>query len=90
MQNFRIGEKIFIRTVTYFHVGEVVDQNDKFVALKNCSWVADTRRFSEFLEKGKTVGMEVEVFPPADIIRIAIAGIIDVSPWNHDLFEKTV
>lgn len=83
-----VGKKYFIRTVTYFHVGEMVAQDEHFIKLTKAAWVADTRRFSEFLKNGKTQSMEVEVFP--EDVLVAKGGIIDITEWKHDLFTESV
>ena len=46
------GKKIFVRTVTYHIIGEVTKIIGNIAFLKNASWVADSKRFSEFV-KGK-------------------------------------
>lgn len=51
-REFTIGERLFIRAVTYHYVGEVVKETPLFVLLKDCSWVAESGRFGECLEKG--------------------------------------
>jgi hypothetical protein len=87
---FSEGEKVFIRTVTNFLVGQVVGtQNvgdNTFIVLGGASWIADTRRFSDFLKDGITENVEVE--PVTGICAVNVGSIVDVFEWNHELPTK--
>ncbi len=76
----QIGNKLFIRTVTYHLVGEVVDVRGSVLKLKNASWVADSGRFYQAITKGTL--SEVE---PVGEVFINAKSITDAFPWNHDL-----
>lgn len=76
-----IGSCVFIRTVTVYHVGRVVDVVDGFVRLADASWVADTGRWSKALASG--VLSEVERFQ--DDVFVSVGAIVDVTLWSHDL-----
>ena len=80
--SFEVGEKVFIRCVTFHHVGEVVACDGVFVTLKDAAWVADSGRFSVALETGELD--EVEQIKNGNV-RVAIAAIVDVFEWNHAL-----
>lgn len=77
---FERGTKVFIRTVTFHHVGEVEAVEDGFVKLKGASWVADSGRFGLALEKGEL--SEVEFVGDC---AVNVATIVDAFPWNHDM-----
>ncbi len=81
MLGLKVGDKVLIRTVTHYHVGEVEEVDMVFARLKNAVWVADTGRFGQCLEKGTLE--EFEPFPNGCCV--AIAAIVDVAPWNHKL-----
>lgn len=85
---FNAGDKVFIRTVTFHQVGEVVEVeqlNDVgFLKLKNASWVADSGRFSKAIETGEL--NEVEYVGEA---AVNTAAIVDVFPWAHELPTET-
>lgn len=85
---FELGKKYFVMTVTYFIVGELVDQDDKFLKFKTVSMVADTGRFTDFLRDGKKEGMEIELF--ANDVIIAKGAIVNATEWKHDLFTDPV
>ena len=79
--SLRVGEKVFIRTVTHYYTGEIEAVTATDIRLKDAAWIADTGRFSEALTKG--VLGEVEPYPRGCIVMRA--GISDVSPWTHAL-----
>lgn len=81
---FKPGDKLFIRTVTFHHVGEVVEVADGFLKLRDASWVADSDRFGAAIEGG--ILSEVEYVGEASV---NIATIVDVFPWSHDLPTET-
>jgi len=69
------GDKVLIRTVTYFQAGEFVEQRDGFIHLKNASWIADTGRFTQAVATASF--NEVEMF--AKPVLVNIAAIIDIT-----------
>lgn len=75
-----IGEKYFIRTVTYHIVGKIVKQVGHFFVLKNASWVADSGRFTQAIKDGELD----EVEPTGDTL-ININSVVDMFPWKHKL-----
>ncbi len=77
----RTGNKVFIRTVTNYYTGEVIDITADEVLLKDAAWVADTGRFSQALKTG--VLNEVEPF--TGVISVNRGAIVDVSTWEHAL-----
>lgn len=76
----KAGQAVFLRTVTFHHVGEVVSKKDGWLHLKNASWVADSGRFSVALETGAL--REVEY---AGEIYVNLSALVDAFPWRHDL-----
>jgi len=82
--NDLIGEKVFIRTVTMYHTGNVVAVSDQFVTLSDAAWVADTGRFSDALSTGELS----EVEPVEGLVRVSLGAIVDVFEWHHELPRK--
>ncbi len=80
---FRIGENYFIRTVTNYYTGILVDVSDKEILLKNCSWIASTGRFSDAINEG--VLDEVEPYQIESEVVIGRLAIIDACVWKHEL-----
>ena len=75
-----VGEKLFLRGVTMYHVGEVKKVVGRFIHLKNSSWVPDTGRFMQFIKDG--VLNEVE---PVGESFINMDTVVDFFPWKHKL-----
>lgn len=80
---FKVGEKVFIRTVTLYYTGEITAITGNWITLSTAAWIADTGRFHQFLTEGKC--NEYEGFP--DQVHIPLGAIIDVSLWRHQLFQ---
>ena len=87
---FSAGEKLLIRTVTNYLVGEVVATKDvgntSFVVLKDASWIGNTGRFHDALKDG--FGSSAEIEPVPGLARVNIGSIVDFFEWNHDLPTK--
>ncbi len=76
------GDKVFVRTVTHYYTGRIIQSpDDKFIALADAAWIADTGRFHQALSTGKLA--EIEPFPAG--VLIAVGAVVDISPWNHEL-----
>lgn len=75
------GTNVFIRTVTHYYLGMVVDITPSVVKLTDASWVADTGIFSEMLENG-TIN---EVEPFCDVVFVNRGAIIDHTTWRFSL-----
>jgi hypothetical protein len=80
LQDF-VGKKLFIRTVTYHLVGEVVKIVGNLFELKNASWIADSGRFKQAIDDG--VLNEVE--PVKVPVFVNINSITDMFIWTHKL-----
>jgi hypothetical protein len=79
-----IGDKILIRTVTYFQLGEITAINDNWITLATASWVADTGRLSTAIKDGTL--NEVEYLGS---IHVSAGAVVDIIPWTHELPTKT-
>lgn len=82
---FEPGSKVFVRTVTYHSVGEVVENEGGWLYLKDASWVADSGRFNVALSKGTL--SEVEVVGD---VAVNMATCVDAFPWRHELPTESV
>lgn len=76
----RVGNTVFIRTVTLYHVGRIVAVDTDFIVLADASWVAWTQRFSETLATGALD--EVEQIPNGRAA-VGIGAIVDAVDWPH-------
>jgi hypothetical protein len=75
-----VGQKLFIRTVTYHMTGEVTKRMGAFIQLKDAAWIADSGRFSDALKTGTL--NEVE---PVGTMWVNLSSIVDFFPWKHKL-----
>ena len=67
-----VGQKLFIRTVTYHMTGEVVKRMGAFIQLKDAAWIADSGRFNEAIKNGTL--SEVE---PVGTAWINLSSVVD-------------
>ena len=72
---FHIGQKLFIRTVTYHITGEVAAIGGGFLTLEDAAWIADSGRFADALAKSDFS----EVEPFARPVYVAISAITDAT-----------
>jgi hypothetical protein len=82
---FKVGDKLFLRTVTYHLVGEVEEIGHPageggWLKLKDASWVADSGRFMQAIKNGTL--NEVE---PVGTAYVNLATVTDAFPWVHAL-----
>ena len=78
-----VGQKLFIRTVTYHMTGEVVKRMGAFIQLKDAAWIAESGRFNEAIKNGTL--NEVE---PVGTAWINLSSVVDFFPWKHKLPTK--
>ena len=80
---FKVGDNLFIRTVTLYYIGKVKEILGSWIVLEDATWVADTGRFHDFLKEYKC--NEYEGF--INDVKIPMDSIIDVTAWNGPLFR---
>lgn len=78
-----IGQKVFIRTVTYHCLGEITKKVGGLFELKNASWIADTGRFMQFI-KNNEISSSAEV-EPVGKMWVNISAVVDMFPWKGSL-----
>jgi hypothetical protein len=84
----RVGNAVFIRTVTTYYTGRIVALSRDEVILEDAAWVAWTKRFSESMATGEFA--EVEPYPDGVLVSIGRGAIVDASTWKFLLPRKTV
>jgi hypothetical protein len=77
---FPLGTKLFVRTVTFHLVGEIVERDGDWLKLEEASWVADSGPFHKALDTGSLT--EVEYVGEA---YVNLATATDAFPWTHML-----
>jgi hypothetical protein len=78
---FKIGEKYFIRTVTHYYTGYLLDIVGKFIILDDCCWIADTGRFMQAVKGGDFN----EIEPMGNSVIVNSDSIIDAVIANFQL-----
>ena len=73
---FEVGNKVFIRTVTYHVTGKVERIVGDFVYLAHAAWIADSGRFMQALKQCEF--SEVEPFPRG--VWVNVSAITD---WTY-------
>lgn len=79
-----IGKCYLVQTVTHYWLGRVVEMGPHSVTLEEASWVVDTGRMHEFMQKGKAQGMEIE---PVGVVCCQWLAWL---PWPHPLLTDVV
>lgn len=77
----RVGNAVFIRTVTMYYTGTILEITERAILLGDAAWIADTGRFSNALKTG-VLG---EVEPYHAPVAINADHILDVTTWGHAL-----
>lgn len=80
-----IGDCVFIRSVTNYYTGRLVNVTDGFLVLEEAAWVADTGRFHNYLMTGQP--NEVEPYPDGVFVRVNIGSVSDICDWKHPLLR---
>jgi hypothetical protein len=81
---FEVGESYFFRTVTYHLIGKVKAIRSHFLVLKEVSWIADSGRFNEVINKG-VWGTSAEIEPIEVDVVLNLNSITDSFVWEHQL-----
>lgn len=83
---WKIGEKYFIRTVTFYYIGRLEAVTDKELLLSDVAWIPETERLADTLKTG--VLREVEPMPGR--VLIGRGSVIDATVWIFDLPRKQI
>jgi hypothetical protein len=84
MLNLFKGKAVVIRTVTFHYMGRLEDYDASFLQLSDASWLADSRRWSDFLRDGPSPQAEIEAYPDG-VVLIPRGPITDICEWRHPL-----
>jgi len=78
---YNVGDKLFIRAITFHYIGQIDKIYKKGFLLANASWIADSGRFYNALKDGELD--EVEPYP--NKVFILFDSIVDITKWIHAL-----
>lgn len=80
----RKGSHVFIRTVTSYYTGEVIEVTESEIVLVKAAWIADTGRFAQAMSTGEF--SEVEPYPDGHEVSVNRGSVTDiVRNWPHPL-----
>ncbi len=79
-----VGQKLFIRTVTYHALGKVIKRMGAFIQLETASWIADSGKFSTAIKNGTLDEVEY-----VGVMWINLSSVVDFFPWKHTLPTTT-
>lgn len=86
---FKIGDKVFIRTVTLYFLGKIKDIKAGFVVLEDASWVQDTgTRLYNFIKDG--IDKDIAEIEPVGTTHVNLSNVIDSIEWKHDLPKEQI
>lgn len=77
-----VGKNYFIRTVTHYYTGKLVQVTNQELVLEDAAWIADTGRYQQALVTGSL--SEVEIYPAGQVI-VGRGAVVDASVWAHTL-----
>ena len=78
-----VGRNYFLRTVTMYYTGKLIELHPECLVLDNAAWIADCGRFYDFLKTGKA--SEVEPFTKP--VYIPLSALVDATEWEHALLS---
>lgn len=81
-----IGKNIMIRTVTMIFTGRLVAVFPQELVIEDAAWIADTKRWQQFIAEGGID--ECEPYPDEQPVIIGRGGLIDATEWLADLPRK--
>lgn len=82
---YQVGKPYFIRTVTMYYTGRLMEVTPQELVLESAAWIADTGRFEAALRTGDF--SEVEPYPVGRLI-IGRGALIDAFQVSFDLPTK--
>ena len=84
-----VGQAVLIRTATYHYTGRIAALSAEFITLLEAAWIADTGRYHHAFAVGFDRNAEIEPYPVALPVHIALGAIVEVAEWPH-LLPTTV
>lgn len=79
---FEIGENYFVRSVTHYYTGRLIEVFDTELVLEDVAWIADTGRYADALKSGDF--SEVEPYPSGSVI-LGRGAILDAAKLSTSL-----
>jgi len=77
------GKNYFIRTVTHYLTGKLIEVTDKELVLTDAAWIADTGRYASAMKEGSF--KEVEPYPDGQHVIVGRGAVIDATELKGEL-----
>ena len=83
-QPYEVGKNYFIRTVTHYLTGRVIDVGSQEIVIEDAAWIADTGRYADALRSAEF--SEVEPYPDGMVIvgRGAVIDAVQITKLPRD------
>ena len=75
---WKVGQAYFIRTVTMYFTGRLIQITPQELVLEEAAWIADTGRFSDAMKSGSFS----EVEPFSGKVIVGRGSIVDAQEWS--------
>lgn len=79
----RLGNKVYIRTVTHHYTGQIVALTESEIVLSDAAWIADSGRWATAFKTGEL--NEIEPYPDDVQVAVSRGAVCDVATWPHAL-----
>ena len=79
----RVGNVVYIRTVTHHYTGKIVLLTKDEIVLRDAAWVADSGLWADAMRTGNL--NEVEPYPDNVLVSVNRGAGCDTADWNHAL-----
>ena len=79
---YEIGKNYFVRSVTHYYTGRLIEVFEHELVIEAAAWIADTGRYADALKSGDF--SEVEPYPSGKVI-IGRGAIIDAAQLSSSL-----
>lgn len=73
---YPVGKNVIVRTITMIYTGKLSEVTTTDLILTDCSWIPETARYADFVEKGSV--KECEPFPDALPVYINRGALLDM------------
>jgi len=87
---WKVNKNYFIRTVTHYLTGRLVNITSQELILVDAAWIADTGRYADAIAGAKATLNEVEPYPDGQEVIVGRGAIVDATEWMHKLPRKQV
>jgi hypothetical protein len=81
-----LKKNYLVRTVTMIYTGHLVEETEKELVFTNCSWIPETERWADTVEKG--IFKEVEPYPEKSKVIINKGAVLDIVSVDWKLPTK--